>query len=119
MTTFGKTIRMLEGESRLVTIKVVDQDGTPYDLSAADSVQWVVTSGPTSESDLLAKNSGVDLSFVDVDGTNDGAQFKITSADSADLGAGTHHHELRVNEDADDSFVGVTGALEIGASASG
>lgn len=98
-----------QGESYDFTVAVT-LDGSPRDLSAA-TVTWRLALTSTSAT-LLTKTPA---SLSNVSGTNDGANFELSSTETG-LSPASYYHETRITTGSTDTKVYAAGRLPIRAS---
>ena len=99
MTELNQDIVHVKGDSREVTITVVDEAGDPVDITDC-SVRWrAVTYASGVSAPITKSTAAATISLVRVDGATDeldAFRFNILPADTISVDVGSFRHEAEV-----------------------
>lgn len=108
MTTTGRNFTMWQGETKTITVALINAAGEAYGSTAGLTFTWKVFATENSDTALVTKatSSGI---------TNGTSQIEIALAesDTDDLAAGTYYHECRVVDGSGNNDVVFTGGLTL------
>jgi hypothetical protein len=82
MTKYNQDFEMHQGDTKQITITIVDENGTPKNLTGSTKKWEAYIKDQTTA--VIAKTDG-DISLVTVNGTNDSLRFTIDPVDTAGL----------------------------------
>ena len=80
MTKYNQNFEMHQGDTKQITIDVVDENDVAKNLTGSTQ-RWQANDGTT----IKITKSDSDISLVNVNGTNDGLRFTIAPADTVGL----------------------------------
>lgn len=110
MAARNQNFQMHKGDTRTVTVAVVDDDDIAVDLTGA-TVKWAVANTPTSATLISKQTGGLGISVTDAVG----GVFVITilPADTSSLRARTYYHEAQVTDGSGVVSTVLTGKLKL------
>lgn len=85
MTKFNQDFELFQGETKQVTINTDDEAGDPKVMTGGTATFGAYRSLEDPQPEVVLGKSGAAVTFVDVDGTDDGIRFTLAPADSARL----------------------------------
>ncbi len=85
MTKVDQDFELYQGETKEVTVNTDDAAGAAKAMTGGSATFGAYRSLESPKPEVVLKKSGGDISFVDVDGTDDGIRFTLAPADSARL----------------------------------
>ena len=114
MTSEDQNFEMYAGESKVITVTVMD-DATPpvpIDLTGA-SIEWIVKRSEDDAVGLITKTVGAGIALLNQ--TTHKGEFTITlaPADTASLGGASYYHEAEVTDVATNVSTVTRGILTI------
>ncbi len=92
MTEKKQNFTVIQGDTKVMTIDVVDEAGSPKNLTGSTK-RWKAFDKVGVEK--ISKADG-DITLVNVAGTNDGLRFTLTPSDTVNLAPGPYPHEAEV-----------------------
>jgi hypothetical protein len=112
MTKTAQTITLYQGETKQITIAVVDGAGAAKNLTGATVIWEAFRSREDPRPEAVIKKSGAQITLVNSAGTNDGIRFTLNPKDTARL-EGDYAHEARVIDTTPDEAVVAEGTLTV------
>jgi len=100
MTVTQQDFTLYVGQTKEVTIPVVDAAGVPLNMTGYTKEWGMWRSALNVQAEAVMTKADGDITLVNVNGTNDGLRFTITAAQAfALLGLqGRYYHEARVKD---------------------
>ncbi|MFV2045470.1 MAG: hypothetical protein ACC700_19840 [Anaerolineales bacterium] len=112
MTKIDQDFELYQGETKEVTVNTDDADGAANVMTGGSATFGAYRSLESPKPEVVLKKTGADVSFVDVDGTDDGIRFTLAPADSARL-SGDYPFIVDGVDSAGDEAVVSTGIMKI------
>ena len=100
---------MYSGDTKLLEITVLDQDGDPVDLTGA-TVKWQMAKKVTSDTPVLSKEIGSGV--VIMNPTAGRFDISLQPADTAAI-KGAYYHEAEITESGGDVATVLAGTITI------
>jgi hypothetical protein len=85
MTKTDQDFEIRQGETTQVTVNTDDGSGNPKAMTGGSADFGAYRSLEHPRSEAVLRKNGADISFVDVDGTDDGIRFTLAPTDTARL----------------------------------
>ena len=85
MTKNNQDFELFQGESKQVTINTDDGAGAPKVMTSGSATFGAYRNPESPKPEAVLTKTGTDISFVNVDGTDDGIRFTLAPADTARL----------------------------------
>lgn len=100
MTEVQQNFSVYQGQDRLITIPVVDNNEDPKPMTGGSAGFYVLDDPSDDLSEALFSITGSDIGFVDYDDTDDAVQFTIKDTHTENLDIGRYYHEVWVSDPA-------------------
>ncbi len=112
MTKTAQDFELYQGETKEVTVNTDDAAGAAKVLTGGTATFGAYRSLEDPKPEVVLKKSGGDVSFVNVDGTDDGIRFTLDPKDSARL-SGDYPFIVDAVDSAGDEAVVLAGTMKV------